>query len=519
VIHRDIKPSNAIVTIEGDVKVLDFGTARANFDQREAKTQALSFGSAAYMAPERLMGEEDRPAGDIFSLGITLYEMLTLDTFGKIHIRPEKFEKTVAERLAGVDFAPVPASHQPEVREFLRTMLHYEHEERPSAATVVERMETFSEMARDGGLKRFARERVKAIIEAHVPEQDPTDAYNGREIFEDSGLQFGGKSDATDPVGADARTNSGSGPRGRSTSGTSARPTGSGAPAGAVSGASSASRVLPPPTSGAVARPTGAPSPTVARANQASPSGARNMPLVQASTAYEEENPFQVPADLAEAPAELPVGRPTGLPPTPPPMQTVTPRTMDAPRPESPNGPTVTPRPEPSVRVAPAPAPADPVDAPSGGGLIGKLIIGVGLLGILGAGGAAVVYFLLKPPEPPAVPENPPKVVEAPTTKLPSGAAERDFAPNAAGKGGVILTVPAGASEVAVTSSTGFHAEWDGTQNLRLRDLEPGVLRGKVKPKGGGPSLLADFSVEGDTTCVFTFNANGGGSWDKSDCR
>ena len=81
----------------------------------------------------------------------------------------------------------------------------------------------------------------------------------------------------------------------------------------------------------------------------------------------------------------------------------------------------------------------------------------------------------------------------------------------------MILQVPAGAAEVTVTSSTGFRTEWDGSANLRLKDLEPGAFRGKVKPQAG-PSVLADFSVEKDTACLFVFN-NGGGSWDKSECR
>ena len=89
-IHRDIKPSNVMLTCAGEVKVLDFGTAQARFDHREAETQALAFGSAAYMAPERLLGDQDQHWGDVFSLGITVYEMLELKSFGKIQVRPER---------------------------------------------------------------------------------------------------------------------------------------------------------------------------------------------------------------------------------------------------------------------------------------------------------------------------------------------------------------------------------------------------------------------------------------------
>ena len=77
VIHRDIKPSNIFVTVNSAIKVLDFGTARANFAEREAKTQALAFGSQGYMAQSECSVKEDSPAGDIFSLGISLYELLT----------------------------------------------------------------------------------------------------------------------------------------------------------------------------------------------------------------------------------------------------------------------------------------------------------------------------------------------------------------------------------------------------------------------------------------------------------
>jgi len=74
-VHRDIKPSNVRVTPQGEVKVLDFGVARAEFATREAVTRSMTFGSYRYMAPERLEGD-DTHAGDVYALGIVALELL-----------------------------------------------------------------------------------------------------------------------------------------------------------------------------------------------------------------------------------------------------------------------------------------------------------------------------------------------------------------------------------------------------------------------------------------------------------
>lgn len=523
VIHRDIKPSNAMITIEGDVKVLDFGTARASFDDREAKTQALAFGSAAYMAPERLMGEEDHPAGDIFSLGITLYELLTLDSFGKIHIRPERFEKTVAERLAGIDLTGVPEPMHEDFRETMRMMLAYEPENRPTSSQVVELMETFGDAARDGGLKRFVRESVKEIIESYTSEQDPNDPLTGMLVYEDSS-GFVGPFDSADGTSSGGMRISGSSPMpmplpGQITGASSAmqRAAANSAPRPATS--------APRPAPGASApRPmnNGAPPPLPVTSAPPAPAAA-----AAAAGAEEDDNPFTVPEDLVEPPAELPVGRPSAgfSPPTPPHLQTVTPRGMGEAGGRS-DGPSAAPtqRSEPSVRPVATSTPAPEPEAPGGGGF-GKIVVVLGLLGMFAVVAAVAIFFIVGPGTttvaPPPVAHKP--VTEGASSKLVKGAAELDFAANADGKGGVILTVPTGAAEVTVTSPTGFRTEWDGTGNLRLKDIEPGVLRGKVKPKGGGPSVLADFSVEAGTTCAFTFKLSltdgGGGSWEKSECR
>ena len=76
VIHRDIKPHNILITASGDVKVTDFGIARATSSSAMTRTGHI-LGTAHYISPEQAMGEPVGPASDLYSLGVVLYEMLT----------------------------------------------------------------------------------------------------------------------------------------------------------------------------------------------------------------------------------------------------------------------------------------------------------------------------------------------------------------------------------------------------------------------------------------------------------
>ncbi|MDP9474955.1 MAG: protein kinase, partial [Actinomycetota bacterium] len=111
VIHRDIKPQNVLVTKTGDVKVTDFGIARAASSTATATGTVL--GTTGYMSPEQAMGEPVGPASDLYSLGVVLYEMLTGE-------RPFKADSAFAQAMKHINEPPrSPREANPGVPETL----------------------------------------------------------------------------------------------------------------------------------------------------------------------------------------------------------------------------------------------------------------------------------------------------------------------------------------------------------------------------------------------------------------
>src|SRR5579875_1722596 len=78
VVHRDLKPENLLVSVDGRVKIADFGVARALNNARTRAVVTVSgttIGTPAYMAPEQALGEDLTPACDLYSLGVIAWEM------------------------------------------------------------------------------------------------------------------------------------------------------------------------------------------------------------------------------------------------------------------------------------------------------------------------------------------------------------------------------------------------------------------------------------------------------------
>jgi serine/threonine protein kinase len=155
VVHRDLKPANVMVSASGDVKILDFGLARAyvgdSVDEGDlansptitaAMTQmGTILGTAAYMSPEQAKGRGVDRRADIWSFGVVLYEMLTGDA-------PFAAE-TISETVAAVLMRPLDLSQLP-------------HEVPASLRNLLERC-----------LERDPRKRLRDIGEARILLQDP----------------------------------------------------------------------------------------------------------------------------------------------------------------------------------------------------------------------------------------------------------------------------------------------------------------------------------------------------------
>jgi len=135
IVHRDVSPSNILLSFEGEVKVCDFGIARANALAEAAAEESGVVGKAGYMSPEQARGEVIDGRADVFAAGIILWELLS----GRRLYRPGEGRPLLATAQAAV-IPDLPDHGLPE-QEALYAIVHRaltaDRDERYSSAALM----------------------------------------------------------------------------------------------------------------------------------------------------------------------------------------------------------------------------------------------------------------------------------------------------------------------------------------------------------------------------------------------
>jgi serine/threonine-protein kinase len=149
IVHRDVSPSNVLVSLEGEVKVCDFGIAHANdavLSKGGDMDEAIK-GKAGYMSPEHARGEPIDARADVFAIGIVMWELLA----GKRMYRRES-DVPMIEQAKRAEIAPLPLKGLPleeKVHAIVRKALATNRDERyPSAAAMLRELESFMSEAK-----------------------------------------------------------------------------------------------------------------------------------------------------------------------------------------------------------------------------------------------------------------------------------------------------------------------------------------------------------------------------------
>ncbi len=113
-VHRDVKPENVLISDRGQLKVADFGLAKAISSQTSTATQGLLIGTVSYLPPELVVSGRADARSDVYSAGVVLFELLTgLQAAHRRDADPGRVRARAQGRAAAVDASGPPAPIPP----------------------------------------------------------------------------------------------------------------------------------------------------------------------------------------------------------------------------------------------------------------------------------------------------------------------------------------------------------------------------------------------------------------------
>ena len=179
IVHGDLKPANILVTADGTVKLLDFGTAKLVRDPEGRVTQFASL-TPRYASPEQIRGERVNTLSDVFSLGVILYELLTgAWPFGDPKSAADAVDRALHGREAGAPAQAVlegAAAERSMSRDRLRRQL------RGDLSTILLKM-LESDPARRYGSVREVKEDLERLCQGRPVQARPLSAWYAARRF------------------------------------------------------------------------------------------------------------------------------------------------------------------------------------------------------------------------------------------------------------------------------------------------------------------------------------------------
>ena len=160
VIHRDIKPGNIMLTRNGEVKICDFGIAKAAFELRESKTSPQEIlGTKAYIAPEYVIRGRITPAADIYAMGLSILQLCLRRDIGELKLTQGEHETRINDLLKHLPPNLVSFS------QLLSRMLSWTPELRPKALECQHMFERLGQNLKGESIKTWSAKWIPLLMQ------------------------------------------------------------------------------------------------------------------------------------------------------------------------------------------------------------------------------------------------------------------------------------------------------------------------------------------------------------------